>query len=76
MYELSIDTYIWPWPILKVRIKVVHISTVNILKMVTDMETLPLPRIIKSCEDFRLAYLCLILTCSKSQGQGHSYFGS
>ena len=29
--------YIWPWPILKVKVKVMHISTMNSLEMVTDM---------------------------------------
>ena len=28
--------YSWPWPILKVKVKVMHILAVNISQMVTD----------------------------------------
>ena len=35
-YGLS-NNYIWPWSILKFKIKVMHISIVNVLQMVADL---------------------------------------
>ena len=34
---------IWPWHILKVKVKVMHFSTVNILEMVNDMVKINIP---------------------------------
>ena len=42
-----------------------HILTVNILEMVTDRETVPMPSNWKSCISFRQTYLHLNLTRSK-----------
>ena len=56
----------------KVRVKVVHILTVNIFEMVTCRKTLILPSNRKSCVGFRFSYLHLTLTHFK--GHGNAYF--
>ena len=40
MWPFDLHTYIWPWPILKVTVKVIHISTENISQMVTYKENI------------------------------------
>ena len=70
-FELYI--YIWLWPNLKMKFKVRHISTINVLEMVTDRIKLLLPPISKSCIGFWLTYLHLTLAHSKDQGQSHIY---
>ena len=64
--------YLWPLPFLKV--KVMHISTMNIFEMVRYRRKLLLPWNSKSCMGFRLAYLYLTLDHHKGQGQGHANF--
>ena len=36
MWPFDLHTYIWPWPILTVKVKFMYILTKNILQMVTD----------------------------------------
>ena len=42
MWQFDWLICLWPWPILKVKVKLTHISTVNISQMVTDGQTLQL----------------------------------
>ena len=65
---------IWPWPILKVSVKVKRISTIIYRRRWQIGRTLLLPTYRKSNVAFRLAYLHLILANSKDQGQVHAYF--
>ena len=58
---------------LKVKVKVVHISTSNISKMATDETNITI-RIRKSRIGFRLTYLHLMIAYYKVQGEGHAYF--
>ena len=53
-----------------------HISTVNVLQMLKDKETLVLSSNRNSSMGFQFAYLPLTLIHSKVQGQGHAYFAS
>ena len=69
-------TYISPLLIVKVKIKVMHISTENILEIVTDRKALLLPSNRKSYIGVRLAYSHLTLTHFKDADQGHAYFTS
>ena len=68
MWSFDWNNYIWPWLILKVRVKVMHISTVNISRTVTQKQILVLPINRMSHKTFPLAYLYLTLTHSKGQG--------
>ena len=36
MWHFDWHIYIYPWPILKVRVNVMHISSINISQTVTD----------------------------------------
>ena len=65
--------YIWPRPILKNRVKVMHTSTKNIRDMVTDRVKVNITIAInrKSCVGFRFVYLHLILAHSRGQGRKH-----
>ena len=65
--------YLWHCPILKVHIKVMHISTVNILKMMIQIDTTLNCKIYMG---FRLAYLHLTFANSKVYSQGHAHFDS
>ena len=60
--------YIWPWPILKDKVNIMHILT---SRMVTDRRRLSLPLNLKSLTDLRLAYFAhlayLTLVCSKGE---------
>ena len=69
--------YNWSWPILKVlkaTVTIIHISTMNILELVTDRIKIPLPWNRKLCMGFQLAYLHLTMAKSKGLNQGHAYF--
>ena len=59
--------YNWTRPILKEKVEIMHISTVNIFEMVTDMIKLLLPSNRKSRMGFQLAYLHLTLACYKRE---------
>ena len=67
-------TYIFVWSIVKTKIKVLLILTVNIFETVTDRKILLLPSNRKSCIGFRWAYSHL--TSFTGQGQDHAYFDS
>ena len=67
-------TYIWRWPILNVRVKVMRISTIISRKRWQIGRTLLLSTPRKSHVAFQLAYLHLTLVYFKGQGQGHAYF--
>ena len=66
--------YIWPWPILKVKVKVMHILTVNILQTMKHEQTLQLPTRRKLRVAIQLAYWYLTVAHSKGQGQVQAYF--
>ena len=59
MWPLDLHIYVCPWFILKVRVKVIHVSTINISPTVTYRAkiTLLLTTHRKSYVEFRLAYL-------------------
>ena len=67
--------YIWSWPFLNVKVKVVHILTVNISQMMADVQTLPSPIHRQSPIGVQMIYLQLNLAHSKDQGQHDSQFG-
>ena len=67
--------YMWPWPILKVKVKIMQIFTVNISQAVTDMTNIAIANTyMKSPIGFPLMYLHLTLGHSKRQSQGHENF--
>ena len=66
MWPIDWHIYISNWPILKVKVKVMHISAVNFSQMLTDRANI-LPPNRKSHVGFRLPDLNLILTYSKGQ---------
>ena len=66
--------YIWLWSILKVMVKVMSCSTMNIFEIVTYRAKLLLPTNSKSFMGLWLAYLHLTLAHSKGQGKDHANF--
>ena len=67
MWPFDWHIFIWPWSILKVKVKVMRISTVNILKIITDRADITIDPNIMLHVGFRLVYLELTLTYSKGQ---------
>ena len=59
-------TYIWPWPILKVKVKVMHILTANISKMVTDKANITIAIKYKVVYCFTWTYLDFTIAYCKS----------
>ena len=62
MWPFDWHIYIWPWPILKVKVKVMHILTVNISQAMTDRANITIAPDIMLHGGIRLAYLELTLT--------------
>ena len=67
MWPFNWHIYIWPWLILKVKFKVMHISTTIISQIVTDKTNIALTNKYKVAYGLFIAYLHLTLVHSKGQ---------
>ena len=73
-YGFFIGIFYLPWPIIKVKVKVMHIFSVNISQTEKYRQTLLLPTNRKSHESVQSACLRLILARSKGHSQDLEHF--
>ena len=74
MWPLERHIYIWPCPILKVKVKIIHFRLRISRKRWQIVQTLLAPTNIKSKTAFALTYLRLTLAHFKLEDQSHAHF--